>query len=139
MTKKPIELDGVPGVEQLWSQENPVVYFLCLSGKIVYVGQTVNLLQRVRSHGDKVFDSVFFVSVEKDQLLKTEAKYIRQLKPPYNRTLSAKRDPLANAEFVAELLDKARSAGSGIGKNYGSVAEQHDEIVFAIEEKKLLG
>jgi hypothetical protein len=63
----------------------PGVYFLCHEGKVVYVGQSVNVFSRIGAHiGDKAFDSAFFVRVPKSELDYVEGALIRTLEPKYN-------------------------------------------------------
>jgi hypothetical protein len=69
-----VESIGVPGV-----------YFLCHQQKVVYVGQSVNVFQRVGAHiGVKSFDSVWFIRVPPTDLDFVEGELIRTLQPKYN-------------------------------------------------------
>jgi len=66
----------------------PCIYFLCLNGDVVYVGQTTDLARRIVSHSDNqdmLFDRVFYLLMSKKHLLKIEAKFISALKPRFNR------------------------------------------------------
>lgn len=62
------------------------IYFLCLEGVVVYVGQTKNRLSyRVPQHcSSKVFDSAFCVRLDPLDLDYVETELIRELKPIYN-------------------------------------------------------
>jgi len=63
------------------------VYFLCLADKIMYVGQSTQLVSRIGSHlteRSKDFDRVFFIFVPKCELNEVEAEFIHSLQPPYN-------------------------------------------------------
>lgn len=65
----------------------PGVYFLCMDGAVVYVGQSVNVFGRVGAHiGNKTFDSVFFARVPASDLDFVEGSLIRLLKPKYNHS-----------------------------------------------------
>lgn len=63
------------------------VYFLYQEGRVVYVGQAVNVRKRVGNHigeGVKSFDVVSFIPCRRDQLNAIERKYIALLGPKYN-------------------------------------------------------
>ena len=62
------------------------VYFLIKNDLIVYVGQTVNLMERVGTHvkGNKDFNYITYIEVPKRWLLRTESHYIMQFNPHYN-------------------------------------------------------
>lgn len=88
----------------------PAVYFLCYAGmdgfvddaiELVYIGQTKNLYNRIRSHdatlnnhlylgnkfiGDIVFDSYFFIPTgsSTDLRLYLESRYIKMYQPKLN-------------------------------------------------------
>ena len=64
------------------------IYFLMSGDKISYIGQSVNVYQRTRSHlseGRIDFDSVLFLPCQKEELDPWEAALIRHFDPPYNR------------------------------------------------------
>ena len=72
------------------------VYFLIDSGKVVYVGQSVNVYARIAQHHDKVFDSFAFIPCAKDMLDSLESLYIHVLHPPLNSEMHGKKQaPLA--------------------------------------------
>ena len=60
------------------------VYFLIDSGRVVYVGQSVNVYARIASHHDKVFDSFAFIPCCKEMLDNLESLYIHILRPALN-------------------------------------------------------
>jgi hypothetical protein len=60
------------------------VYFLIDSGRVVYVGQSVNVYARIASHHDKVFDSFAFIPCCKEMLNNLESLYIHILRPALN-------------------------------------------------------
>lgn len=88
-TDKTLELDK----EYVVSKSIPIfpkcgIYFLIKDSEIVYVGQSIHIHGRVKTHQkDKEFDRVFFVGCTRDELNQLEAKYIRQFEPRLNRTL----------------------------------------------------
>lgn len=80
------------------------VYFLIDSGKVVYVGQSVNVYARIAQHHDKVFDCFAFIPCEKDVLNALESLYIHVLRPPLNGNMyGRKQAPLALNKLLGEL------------------------------------
>lgn len=83
----PGNLAGINGLRSVPVARGPVVYFLCLEGKVVYVGCSTNLNNRLATHdGNHVpFDHVYFVPVEsKKEGHKIEQQYLRGMLPPLN-------------------------------------------------------
>ena len=75
-------------IAQLAGLNRSGVYFLYRAGVVVYVGQARDIRRRVASHmadGVKDFDAVSFIPFTVDKLLSAEARYIRRLRPLYNR------------------------------------------------------
>lgn len=67
------------------------IYFLIKQKEIVYVGQTINLLNRIKSHKkEKDFDSYAFVEVDEYDLDEMELAYIIEFKPELNKNLPPK-------------------------------------------------
>jgi hypothetical protein len=69
------------------------IYFLVDEAQVVYVGQSVNVTNRIVQHDrDKVmkFDSASHVECAKEELDALEAAYIRMLRPKYNITFNTK-------------------------------------------------
>ena len=63
------------------------VYFLCLEGEVVYVGQSINVANRLSEHlRTKIFDRVFILPIIKYNLDIVETAFILLLKPRYNIT-----------------------------------------------------
>lgn len=64
------------------------VYFLIRNGRVVYVGQSVNVYARIGDHAVyKDFDSYFILPMPQEMLVAEEAKYIHHFKPVENKTL----------------------------------------------------
>lgn len=62
------------------------VYFLCDRYGIMYIGQSVDVEQRIRHHwSNKNFDSAFYIELPEDDLLRVEAAFINVLKPQLNK------------------------------------------------------
>ncbi len=69
------------------------IYFLCDNNAVVYVGQTVNLFNRIKAHSkDKEFDSAHYIVITKAEVDKTEIRYIREFRPKYNKTNNGDRE-----------------------------------------------
>ncbi len=62
------------------------IYFLIMNEEIVYVGQSVNILQRVGSHisEGKKFNKFSFVECNESQLRVIESVYIKMIQPMLN-------------------------------------------------------
>jgi hypothetical protein len=69
------------------------VYFLYKDENLVYIGQTINVANRVCTHlmeELKDFNKCFFIKIRKEDLFETETKLIRHFKPKYNLTIKKK-------------------------------------------------
>ena len=73
----------IVSVSKPWQQFTGV-YFLIDNGKIVYVGQSVNVYSRIAAHTQKKFDSFAVLPCEKIELDALESLYIHVLRPPLN-------------------------------------------------------
>lgn len=60
------------------------VYFLILNKKVVYVGQSKNILVRICAHKDKKFDSFAFLTCRENEMDIIESLYIHLLQPEQN-------------------------------------------------------
>lgn len=71
---------------QLDMEKTCGVYFLRLQNKIVYIGQSINVIARTQSHiaDGKLFDSVQILPCKKEDLLAKEMFFIKLIKPPLN-------------------------------------------------------
>ena len=69
------------------ASNNIGIYFLINSGKIRYVGQTINIHHRIDQHrrGGREFDSYSFIPCEREQLNELERIYRDLIMPPENR------------------------------------------------------
>lgn len=65
------------------------VYFLVRNNEVVYVGQTRNGVGRIRQHKDKVFDSVYILNCNSDDLNDLEDMFIVKYNPEYNQVLNS--------------------------------------------------
>ena len=68
-------------------KSNPIisaVYLLIRDSKVLYVGQTVDLLSRLESHHYGFGADIWYVQVPDEQLKNVERRLIRKFKPEYN-------------------------------------------------------
>lgn len=63
------------------------IYFLIAEGRIVYVGQSINVLWRLGQHAaERVFDAWHWIPCAREGLDQLEHAYIRALRPAWNKT-----------------------------------------------------
>jgi excinuclease UvrABC nuclease subunit len=82
------------------------VYFLIMSGEVVYVGQSINILTRIDRHRRecvKIFDAFTYIEAPSEALNELEAVYIKALVPRWNMSFGNK--PLVLATGLAVLPD----------------------------------
>ena len=60
------------------------VYFLILDGKVIYIGQSMDVKKRIRQHFEKRFDSFACIPCAMEDLERLEGAYMNLLKPPQN-------------------------------------------------------
>jgi hypothetical protein len=81
---------GLLSLEDIVKKSSPLsalagVYFLIRDGEIIYVGQSVNVHNRVGDHVRyRMFDRVYILPCDPANLLETEAKYIHKFRPVEN-------------------------------------------------------
>lgn len=74
------------------------VYFLIDNSEIVYVGQALNLQNRLEMHKlDKTFSRVSWLLVPRNMINTIEAYYINELKPKYNKAYPKQKARLTQA------------------------------------------
>lgn len=61
------------------------IYFLLRRNKIVYIGRTINLINRIYQHSEKNFDSIRIIKCNIDRLEHYEIRLIRYFQPKYNQ------------------------------------------------------
>lgn len=69
------------------------IYFLISDGKVVYVGQSVNVFSRIQQHvgnTNRKFDSFAYVPCAKKQLDMLESLYIHYLRPQANAVVQGR-------------------------------------------------
>jgi hypothetical protein len=86
----PKELHSIKGLYKIPLEilsSPPGVYFLCQKGEIVYIGQSLNVAQRIITHrkeGFKEFDSAFYIQCHISHLDHFEMALIRYFRPKFN-------------------------------------------------------
>lgn len=107
------------------------IYFLLRDGEVVYVGQSVSIARRVKTHRKTlVFDEVKYIEVDRTRLNDAERKFIMELKPKHNGTVRAgNRDycePRAKVTHkhmtgpqLQKLLDSAGLSQRGAAREIG--------------------
>jgi excisionase family DNA binding protein len=64
------------------------VYFLFLSGRLVYIGRAVNIARRLGQHtADKAFDAYSFIACHPSEMAALEAQCILRFRPTLNKQL----------------------------------------------------
>lgn len=91
-TERPETLRNIRYVKRLEISHPCHVYFLLKGGEVVYVGKTTDawpkrILQHLKK-GDKDFDDVWYLEVDRNSLDRVERRFIEEFKPKYNRTHS---------------------------------------------------
>jgi excinuclease UvrABC nuclease subunit len=62
------------------------VYFLLDCDRIVYVGKTIDVKNRLKQHSDsdKIWNRYFFIRCDREEIDRLEAYYILRFRPKYN-------------------------------------------------------
>lgn len=79
------------------------VYLLMLNGRIVYVGSSINMSQRVADHrkNGRPFDKAFYIAVSERERQELERVLIEAINPPQNR------NGLSTTRVQAALLSES--------------------------------
>lgn len=91
-----IDLENLPPIGEIQENAQPValvcgVYFLFNRGKLIYVGQSLNIMRRVGDHlSSKQFDSYSYVEIEPARLALAERMFIDSLNPSLNQSLNTR-------------------------------------------------
>jgi hypothetical protein len=106
------------------------IYFLVRSASVVYVGQSTNIMHRIKEHmrgRDKYFDSYTFIECEKAILNYVEYYFISKFSPEYNKAVIKVKRPDDIESCSIHVID----AGSDY---YASIA---DELRVSSYKKEL--
>jgi hypothetical protein len=87
------------------------VYFLIASGRVVYVGQSVQIGTRLSDHAKtKDFDAYTYISCPKDKLDVLESLYIHALDPEYQGRSGYEGERIAAPYSFEQLSDMGKPA-----------------------------
>lgn len=133
--KVPWQIADIENLVLVENRSDPCVYFLVRGDRVVYVGQTIRLTDRLRGHAAKDFDRAYFVRCPKEQLNGLERFWISEIKPELNVAGVHNRSPIdhLHPRERAVLMFAARdelTAKMGIGKN----APKPDQVLARMEE-----
>ena len=100
-----IEREIVKAASPINTSDYCGVYFLVNGDRVVYVGQSINILVRVREHSKhKDFDSFSFIRCEKKKLDVLESLYIHALRPEQQGWSGALRHKIMSAPYSFNQL-----------------------------------
>lgn len=100
-----IEREIVKAASPINTSDYCGVYFLVKGNRVVYVGQSINILVRVREHSKyKDFDSFSFIRCEKKKLDVLESLYIHALRPEYQGRSGPRRHKIMAAPYSFNQL-----------------------------------
>lgn len=106
----PEDIRGIAGLRDISHHKDyllPGIYFLCFGDQLLYIGQSINPLRRLRQHvKDKGFDRVFYLSWPVDKLNTMEGGLIRMFDPPLNRIYGATVTAADRDQIVGALWGK---------------------------------
>lgn len=129
--------------------DDPAVYFLAHGDRIVYVGKTQSMKTtwQANRHRDKVYDRLFCVVVDANELDAAEQACIVYFRPKYNTQVFVKKVPFEVAEEYAsrilrgtELLNFPRNENPGPGEKgihiyeYPRPSVTVDIVVFGFDK-----
>lgn len=60
------------------------IYFLISAGRVIYIGQTINIDRRLQYHHIKTFDQVRFIPCDRSVLRSYESRWINRFNPIFN-------------------------------------------------------
>ena len=117
------------------------VYALVRGQEVVYVGQTINGLRRIGHHiKDKVFDRVFFLQVEIQELREVEAWMLSLFKPKYNKAMPSEKR-IAKITTARNIRQRAREGVEKLVRelkvNVGGTDFVFNHDSFQVEKPKL--
>lgn len=80
------------------------IYFLFECGKLVYIGQSMDIYVRVSQHSNsgKAFDTVRFIACEPDKMSFYETRWIKRFKPCLNSNMGGSRKTIPIPKITAD-------------------------------------
>ena len=139
----------VQWVKSYLSELNPAskirgVYFLCMSNKVLYIGQSNNIVKRVGAHlEDKVFTKIFVLSlnyVGKNMLNNIEHFLIWHINPKLNKYRDWKYKNLFIQKHLKRILrveNKKRYWEPYVGNQEDTIRRRYRELMWESETKGL--
>lgn len=112
----PDEIAHVPGIQRV-DENLCAIYFLVKDGRVIYVGQTGSLNERLKQHrrgdsghgvGPKDFDEAYWIPCRDTDLDKVEAYFVETLKPLLNKKAVDPRKNFEGCLTEAELAKVRR-------------------------------
>ncbi len=122
------KIKGLETIEEYNHIENPCIYFLFNEETLVYIGQTTDLPTRISRHKKtgKEFTRVFYICVDKKDLLFMENHFVKLLTPPGQKPLNiSRRTEEEQRRYELEKLKFKRL-----------IAEANREYNLELEEKR---
>lgn len=128
------------------SNDDARVYFLSSKGQVVYIGQTLNFDQRIKTHeGEKDFDHISYVKVPAWRKDCIEAFYIHKLSPRLNKVLPIKgiyksaRKLIDSYDSIAKkIIRKVVSKHSRYSSQSFSDNRRKKYYMSTVEERKII-
>ena len=107
------------------SNEIYYIYFLLKNNKVVYVGQTNNIFNRIKEHKkNKDFDNVAYITTTKNKVNYLENYYIIKYEPFYNE-LSTNSKCMSSAYIIKKIRE-----------NYNQKEVSFEEIIQFIKKSE---
>lgn len=95
------------------------VYHLVSAGRVLYVGQSINVMARIGMHAHEAYDEIHIFYCDPEDLSRIEREHIERLQPPLNRAgrvwpyiptqkRTLDRFPLTRTSFESACVEAAR-------------------------------
>jgi excisionase family DNA binding protein len=114
------------------------IYALTAGDRVIYVGQSVNIVARVQQHqATKTFDGAFILGLcERDELNAAEGRYIHEYHPPLNGTPCpvCRRRPSDNTRAKTIILPPSDSELAPVNVTEEAVKVEEDKRAYSVEE-----
>ena len=107
------------------------IYFLLKRKKVVYIGQSTNIVSRIKCHSNKEFDSFRVICCKKSKLHGYEKRWIVRFKPKYNICL--------NPNYTSDKMPKSvylpKSLWDKIAKMAAPYKQSISNVIEILVEK----
>lgn len=81
------------------------IYFLLSDGVIVYIGKSLNVINRTTQHNNKIWEEYTYLTCKEKDLSAIEKKYIQIYSPKYNENICYKKIPILENDYVFPELE----------------------------------